>query len=204
MTGCPLLLPAIRCKHTGQPLQKTLAKTVAKKTPGPIAEKHRGTVAKNTGNRCKENAPLPKKTAQAGKTPVWKYTGYRCTKKTPILFGTITFEHDLLIFVVPCFLCVFFLLLRNGLCPQTLSNLKVWQVTFILEVKVQVWGVSWKTWQRYEEHDELQICILHVYIYILHIYIWLYMYIHIVTSSCLLHHHVCHYFAFDPLFRSGI
>lgn len=108
MTGCPLLLPASRCKYTGQPLQKTLAKTVAKKTPGPIAEKHRGTVAKNTGNRCKKNAPLPKKTAQAGKTPVWKYTGYRCTKKTPILFGTITFEHDLLVFVVQCFLCLFF------------------------------------------------------------------------------------------------
>jgi hypothetical protein len=61
MTGCSLLLPASRCKHTGQPLQKTLAKTVAKKTPGPILEKHWGTVAKNTGNRCKKNAPLPKK-----------------------------------------------------------------------------------------------------------------------------------------------
>jgi hypothetical protein len=83
-------------------LQKTLAKTVAKKNTGTHFRKTLGNCCKKHREPLQEKRTVAKKTAQAGKTPVWKYTGYRCTKKTPILSGTITFEHDLLIFVVQC------------------------------------------------------------------------------------------------------
>jgi len=84
-------------------LQKTLAKTVAKKntrthfrkTQGNCRKKHREplqekrTVAKKNGTGWKKH--------QSGNT-----LATVAPKKTPILFGTITFEHDLLIFVVQC------------------------------------------------------------------------------------------------------